>query len=1092
MINENLRHKLDGFRKKYYINKLLKGSMYAVGFSLIYILVISFVEHFGHFNGNTRLGLFLVFVFGEIFIIFTNIVRPIFGLLSLGKHLSYEKAAELIGKHFPEIDDKIVNTIELGQMSGSENKLVQASLEQRTKALIPFSFNQAINFKENAKYWPILIVPILIFGVIVFSGNWKAITDGGKRIVAFDQEFLPVAPFEFVLLNNSLVTEQGESLKLRFEFKGEVIPESAQFSSNNKKGRFVRLDNNIFEYSLNNLFDDLSFTVLANGFSSQVYDIEVVPVPRVRSFLIEVNPPAYTGVKSFVASKSIIDVPEGSEVIWDLNTTSTASAYLSAADSSYYFENTKEGLFSLTLNLKESLNYQIVTENDKVKKEQAGQNTVGVIKDGFPEIDVLVEMDSVAPNTFYYSGDIADDYGFTSLRASIKAGNSTIRKRINVSSSTNVQSFSGLLKLDSLAEEGQKVTVIFEVWDNDGVNGAKKSKSRSFDFQLLSAREQQNQINEQMQSYFSDKEELQKSDEEILEELKRLREKLLNKKKADWKDKEKIKELLEKKKKIEEERKALNQKRDNLQKKEKQPKSTNEDLEKKKKSLEDLKKDKKQQELEKLLEEVSKLMDKLNPEHLEKALEQMEKLAEQNQRKEDRVDKMLEDLKFQMDVLKQVEKLKELAEEMKQLSEEKNEEGDEKERQDEIEKKLDELKKEREELEEKNEDFKRQNEENDVEKKEEEAKDEMKKSDENMEKSDQEKANENQKKSSEKMEEMSGEMMQSLMSMQSEQKKEDMKTLRQILENLEILSLDIEELAILSKESAKSDPLYRKLLREQKILKDGAGIIKDSLIALGERVPEVQEMVYEELAIIEDRLEQGIDALENQEGGKSALHQQHVMTSANNLALLLDNALKNMQKQMASMMQGSQSCQKPGSGKPSPSNMKQKQGELGKKMSEMMKGQQKGKGKPGAGKGEGRNGKEIVEMLSRQEQIRKQLEDYMSEKEGENGSQGNMAKVIEEMKKVEEDLLKGELQNEALERVKNIESKLLEFETAELEREKDEKRESKSGDELEQLKQDELDRYLEEKENEKEELNYRPLRLKEYYKKVSNRFLKAS
>lgn len=1090
MIQGELKHKLDKFIQKYYLNKLLRGTIYFFGFSLLYFLVISLFEYFGHFNQGTRLVLLIALVLGLGLNLVFNIIVPVAGILRLGKHISYEQAAKLIGKFFPEIDDKIVNTLELGRISAGESSLVNASIDQKISAFRPLVFSSAVNFKESLKYWPVLVIPVLIFLGVALSGNWKLIADSSTRIVSFNKDFIPEAPFKFVILNEDLLAEEGENYIVQVVFEGDIIPESAELQASNFKGRLIRNETGVFSYSIDRIKENLKFKLVANGFSSQEYEIEVLPVPKIKSFLIEVSPPKYTGQKPFFESKSILDIPEGSKVNWDLKTISATRARMIANDSNFSFIDRGNGVFSLEKTLVSSIEYSIVSENESVKKESGSKNRINIIKDQFPDISAKVDVDSLVENVVYYRLFVSDDYGFSKMSLNVKAGQKTLlNKPINLSKqNTDAQEISGVLDLNEIADKENKVSVSFLVWDNDGVNGPKVSKSQSFELSLLDDAEKKKLEDEQYESYLSNKEELNKANEEILEELKRLRQKLMNQKKSSWKDKERVEQLLEKQKQIEKKRKELNKKRDDLEKKADDPKKENENLKKKEEEVNKIKSDPKQEELEKLLEEVSKLMEKFDIDKLTEKLKEIEKASEENQRKEDRIDELMKDLKFKKDVLKEMEKLEELAEKMEELSEKENEDGKETEEQKEAKEEFEVIKKEIEKLEEENPDFKKENEKQKVDETEKEVEEEMKKSEEEMSKSDQKKANEKQKKAGEKMEEMSQQMGQSMMQMDGEKSEEDMKTLRQILENLEILSFDVEALSELSKISQKSDPLYRKLLTDQKRLMDGAKIIEDSLVALGERVPEIQELVYKELEAINDNLSQSIGFLQEQQGGMSAAKQQFAMTAANNLAVLLDNVLRNMQQQAASSKPGEQSCQKPGSGKPKMSNMKKMQGELGEKMSEMMKGKKKGEGKPG--KSEGRNGKEIVEMLSRQEQIRGQLEQYKKDQEeaGEGGN-GDIAKAIEEMKQLEDEILNGKLSLESLERVKEIESRLLEFEKSELEREKEEKRESKSSDELEQLYQKEREDYLREKLKEYESIIYAPLNLKKYYQKQSNQYL---
>ena len=51
-------------------------------------------------------------------------------------------AAKIIGKHFPEIDDKILNILQLNELSDSDNLLIQASITQKTENIKSFSFRK--------------------------------------------------------------------------------------------------------------------------------------------------------------------------------------------------------------------------------------------------------------------------------------------------------------------------------------------------------------------------------------------------------------------------------------------------------------------------------------------------------------------------------------------------------------------------------------------------------------------------------------------------------------------------------------------------------------------------------------------------------------------------------------------------------------------------------------------------------------------------------------------------------------------------------------------------------------------------------------
>ena len=88
-------------------------------------------------------------------------------------------------------------------------------------------------------------------------------------------------------------------------------------------------------------------------------------------------------------------------------------------------------------------------------------------------------------------------------------------------------------------------------------------------------------------------------------------------------------------------------------------------------------------------------------------------------------------------------------------------------------------------------------------------------------------------------------------------------------------------------------------------------------------------------------MSKSIDLLADRSTSQANEKQQRVMTSLNNLALLLMTRLQQMQQQAASGMPGTGNCQKPGgsgSGKQSAKKMSQMQKALSEKLKQMQKG----------------------------------------------------------------------------------------------------------------------------------------------------------
>ena len=241
------------------------------------------------------------------------------------------------------------------------------------------------------------------------------------------------------------------------------------------------------------------------------------------------------------------------------------------------------------------------------------------------------------------------------------------------------------------------------------------------------------------------------------------------------------------------------------------------------------------------------------------------------------------------------------------------------------------------------------------------------------------------------MEKMKGKLQQMQTDMQASNETEDLKALRDLLENLVKLSFDQEDLMNKFKGSNTKSPQYVEHTKTQKKLKDDAKMIEDSLYALSKRVAEIESFINREISAINHNMEKTIKLMADRKTELASSKQQYIMTSLNNLALLLSEIVQQMQQQMAMAQgqSGESSCKKPGckkpgcnkpgkspgkGKKPSLSSMKGVQKELNKQLKAMKRGQ-----KPGNNQGLGMS-KELVKLAAEQQAIRNHMQNINNEK----------------------------------------------------------------------------------------------------------------
>jgi hypothetical protein len=1063
-ISKEIKQKLDAFLRRYYSLKLLKGAVLGLGLLGVYFLVISGLEYGFRFGALARMVLFYSFLGLGALVFGLYIFWPVLQLLRMGKTMSYQEASRLIGRHFPEIDDKLLNLLQLGASEAHENTLLLASIEQKSAQLSPYNFAQALDVRSALRYWPALAVPLLVVLGLLLGGKIAAFGEAGGRVLRYSEEFRPAFPFDIELLSDMAV-ERGEEYVLQVKFSGKQFPEEMVMEANEQAIRLVNRGKGVFEHRFSPLLQQQRLAFVYAGLRSPEYDLQVLEVPQLNDFLVEITPPAYTGFKPEIkAVENVMTIAEGTALRFVAKPTHTKTLYLQHADSSLLAFERSGGTDVLMLNkVQEDMTYHIVGSFEGRMKELSPTNNLSVLKDVYPKISVEWLPDSLDPNKLYYRYNAEDDYGILGVQLKVNASGKQVHKQsVSMEGSRNSKVGFGFVALDEVYDQSGAVEVFLEVADNDGVNGSKVGKSAVYNTKALNKEDYQRFMQQQLGAVSSEKSEVN----ERMKQQQRFMQSQLDKLKRGeykWKDKKELTEMLKKQEALLEKKQELDKKQEALREKKGEEKP------------EDVRNKDKEDEIKDLIDEIQRLKDKLGMEDLEKKLKKLEELTSQMNQQEQRQEMLEEQLESERAILEAIDKLQELAKKEEQLSKQ----NEQTEQQEKLNREFESVKKEVEEQLEENKAFEQAAEKEGLEDKMEQAAGDMQKAGEQQNKPSKQSS---QKKASESLKEMAEGLQNAFMAMQAQSEEEDAEMLRRILENVELLSFGSERVLNRTKQIQRDDPVVRKLLLEQNKLITGTGVIRDSLTALANRNPRIKQKVFEELSAIASNQQKSLEEMQNVELMPSASHQQYVMLAANNLALMLDASLQNMRAAMAQSKPGDQNCQKPGGKKPGKSGLAKAQAELAKQMQEQMQGKKPGKqGKWGAEGKEGADGEqgnagELARIISQQEQLRNAYKQQMDAEKKGGGVGGDALEEL--MKEVEKDLYNNTITQETLDRVKEIETRLLEDERAERKQERDDQRQSETDKGIKQEESERLE-FLRRKAREREALLYEELMLRQ-------------
>ena len=129
---------------------------------LLYLIFTLLIEHFLWLKPTARTILFILFIGIEFALVIFYIFIPLFKIWGFKKGITDIEASKIIGNHFPEVSDKLLNMLQLQNIQ-QNSELIEASIEQKSKELNPIPFKRAINFSSNKKYIKYALIPVVIW-----------------------------------------------------------------------------------------------------------------------------------------------------------------------------------------------------------------------------------------------------------------------------------------------------------------------------------------------------------------------------------------------------------------------------------------------------------------------------------------------------------------------------------------------------------------------------------------------------------------------------------------------------------------------------------------------------------------------------------------------------------------------------------------------------------------------------------------------------------------------------------------------------------------------------------------------------------------
>ena len=117
---DNVINRLEEFSRSYHRSLIFRGLASCLSVLLVFFIIICVIEYFSFLNPTFRKIIFWTYLSISAILIVKLVIIPILKLfLSKNSPNENKRVAKLIGQHFPEIEDRLINILELTELDYS-------------------------------------------------------------------------------------------------------------------------------------------------------------------------------------------------------------------------------------------------------------------------------------------------------------------------------------------------------------------------------------------------------------------------------------------------------------------------------------------------------------------------------------------------------------------------------------------------------------------------------------------------------------------------------------------------------------------------------------------------------------------------------------------------------------------------------------------------------------------------------------------------------------------------------------------------------------------------------------------------------------
>jgi hypothetical protein len=1072
--------KLDNISKQLTFVNLIEGTLKALLVFTFVFFIASLLEYIFSFDRSTRLLIFILILFFLIVLVFYFLIYPVIKLYRTNKSEIYLSIGKIIGKHFKEIQDRIVNILQLIFNLEKEHyyskELTFAAIEQNLNSFEKFNFDEVVSKNNLHKYLKLFLSTILVFVLLGFA--FPDLPFASYRILNFDKDFVKPPAFYIVIEPGNAKITKGDNYSCRIKTIGKELEKLDLFYNFEGMEIFEKISleadsSGDFKYTFISPPRTFKIYAEAKNVKSNLYTIEVVNYPIIKELQVKIIPPAYTKlpvqtneddgnintIKGSTAEFLIKSSKELKQAKILFNDSTSVNLNINGSQASTKFKLMKSGTYKL-----------LITDQEGYDNLNPVEYQINLNEDLPPSISLLSPTGTVnltdnmrVPLLFR----IKDDFGFSKLTLNYRLSYSRFEPpkekytKIEIpfgnSPDTVLTYVWNLTSLNLVTED--VVSYYLEVLDNDYVSGPKSAATPVMQVRLPSLEEILAEGNQKFENTIEDARSIQKEVQELKQKLEELDKEIKTPKdlkqqdKLSWEEQKKAEELVKKHEEVLQKVDELQQKLNELQNQLNENKTLSKETLQKFMELQELLNQLDSKELKEAIQRLNEALKSLNRQMMQEALKNF-KFNEENFRASlERTIELLKRIQIEQKMDEALKRLDQMNRNLEDLMNELNNTNPNDQQklnelskqQDQLTKEIDNLEKNLDDLTDKMEQFPNEMPTEEMKKLSEEFASQnpqqcSRRSSEQMKKGDVKSAKENQKSLKSSLGKLQSGLNQLKQEMMRNQMMQTMVQLQRITTDLLTLSKQQENLKNRTNNIDPSSQQVNEVTRKQAELMENLRNLIDRMIELSNKsfavTPEMGRAVGKAMM----RMNEAVENLLNRNISSSTQSQKEAMGNLNEAADLIQNMLQNMMQggQGGGMMSFMQRLQQMAQQQMNLNNLTQMLGEGQLTMEQLA---------------------QMQRLAAEQEMIRKSLEELNREmKESGQSSRllGDLEDVAKKMEEVVRELKQNNLSSDLIQKQERILTRLLDAQRSMNERDYEKRRESRPGEQITSKPPDEL------------------------------------